>query len=134
MARIQFDPEDKEGCERAFTGIALLIKLTHGEEFLMELFSKLISSKSALRQSKNTKLMVRYIRSGLSIEKCAAMLAEENKSLPKNERHGPYGTRNAEAMKRQIKRQKGLMAKYPEYRRIVETIVALNKEPRGDIS
>jgi hypothetical protein len=126
--RIEFDVSDIKDCEAAVRHIVSAIRHEYGEEFLWKLFSQFFPPKSVLRKSKNVQLMVRYVESGLSMEKCAAMLAEENNSLPRDKRQwGPKGTTSAETMKRQIKRQKDLMARHPDYRRYVELIVAGNK-------
>jgi hypothetical protein len=76
-----------------------------------------------MKTEKNAFLMARYIRSGLSEKGCAAEFAKLNKSLPRNERFGPYGTTNAETLAKQIRREKKRMKKDDHYRHVVEYLV-----------
>jgi hypothetical protein len=67
--------------------------------------------------------MAKYIASGLSVKRCAAMLAKENKSLARDARYGPSGTTSAETMEKQIRREKGRMTKDALYRERVERLI-----------
>jgi hypothetical protein len=62
-------------------------------------------SRSAIKATKSLQLLGRYLISGLSVKRCAAKLAEENKSLPPDQRCGPKGSTKPQALEKQLRRE-----------------------------
>jgi hypothetical protein len=67
-------------------------------------------------------LMAEYIKSGLSVKRFAANLAEKNKSLGRDYRYGANGSTNPETLEKQIRRQKKRMDQFPIYRSWIERL------------
>jgi hypothetical protein len=108
---IVFDPCNLEDCWYAICWLSRPILTHHDPAMVRDLFAAAVPfTKRRLQQAKNNRLLAEYIRSGLSIKKCAAILAERNRALPRDYRYGPNGTTNAETMEKQIRRQKKLIS------------------------
>jgi hypothetical protein len=104
---IRFDPGKLQSCRRAILQLCAVIEDHHSPTVLRHLVVGAIPLDGRdLQLANNDRLLVKYMRSGLSIRKCAAMLAEKNKSLPPDLRYGPTGTTNAETLEKQIRRLK----------------------------
>ena len=82
------------------------------------------STKRALQEARNDRLLAEYLRSGLSIRKFAAKLAEKNKSLSADNRYGPTGSTTAETLATHIRRQKKLMDRDPRRRKHIEQLAS----------
>src|SRR5215472_12153399 len=96
LIKIIFDPGNLEECWRAIWWLSRPLLRHHDPVMVRDLFAAAVPlTKRGLQEAKNNRLMVEYIRSGLSIKKCAAILAERNKSLPRDYRYGPNGATNA---------------------------------------
>ena len=116
-----FDARDLGECHRAVSQLLSAILKYHGPTIARRLFAE-ASSKRKLRVDKNVQLMTEYIRSGLSVKRFAANLAERNKSLARDYRYGANGTTNPETLEKQIRRQKKLMEQQPIYRKFIEEL------------
>ena len=80
---IRFDPGKLQSCRRAILQLCAVIEDHHSPTVLRHLVVGAIPLDGRdLQLANNDRLLVKYMRSGLSIRKCAAMLAEKNKSLP----------------------------------------------------
>jgi hypothetical protein len=101
----EFDPRDLDQCEVAVMSLWGEIMKHHGPVIAERLFAERTHSKQSAREMRNVWLLIRYLRSRLSVKKFAAKLAERNKSLPPGHRT-PNGGTNAEAIEKQIRRLK----------------------------
>jgi hypothetical protein len=103
---ISFDPRNLEDYRYAIRQLRMAILLHHGPDTLRRLLKEETpSTKRAVQEARNDRLLAVYFRSRLSIRKCAAKLAEKNKSLPPEYRFGPTGSTSAETLEKQISRQ-----------------------------
>ena len=117
---IAFDARDLERCRAATLRLWGEIVRHHGPAVAQRLFAE-FTSRQMTRELNNDWLLIEYIKSGLSVKKFAAWFAEKNKSL----------FTNAEALEKQIRRQKKLMDRQPGRRARMEKII---KHFRPDIS
>ena len=62
-----------------------------------------------------------------NVRKLATTLVERNKGLPRSERYGPFGTTDAETMRKHIHR----LLKKRKFRAYVEEIKQVNHELRA---
>jgi hypothetical protein len=99
-----------------------LVEQGHGLIEAQEILKRNLFSKKYLADSKNFRLMVWYVRSGMPIDTFAAEIAKANKSLPWERRFGT-GTTVAATMAKQIRRQIKKMASDERYRINIEEFV-----------
>jgi len=105
--------------------LRLAVSLHHGPDTLRRLLAEETpSTKRALQEARNDRLLAEYLRSGLSIRKFAAKLAEKNKSLSADNRYGPTGSTTAETLATHIRRQKKLMDRDPRRRKHIEQLAS----------
>jgi len=115
---ISFNPRDLEDYRYAIRQLRLAVSLHHGPDTLRRLLAEETpSTKRALQEARNDRLLAEYLRSGLSIRKFAAKLAEKNKSLSADNRYGPTGSTTAQTLATHIRRQKKLMDRDPRRRK-----------------
>jgi hypothetical protein len=126
MARpvfINLEPRDLERCRGVIRKLLDAIAVNHGLAVAQRLFAEEVPLNGRnLQKAKNDRLLAEYVRSGLSIKRCAAVLAEKNGTLPAARRHGPNGTTNAETLDKQIRRQKKLMDRDPRYQKYIRRL------------
>jgi hypothetical protein len=104
---IWFNPRDLEDYRYAIRQLQAAVLVHHGPDTLRRLLQEETpSTKRAFQEARNDRLLAEYIRSGLSVGKCAAMLAEKNKTLPRESRYGPSGSTTAKTLEKQIDRLK----------------------------
>jgi len=128
-------PQNLERCRGAIHKLHDAIAVTHGLAVAKRLFADEVPLNGRnLQKAKNDRLLAEYIRSGLSIKRCAAMLAEKNRTLPTARRHGPNGTTSAETLDKQIRRQKKLMDQDNRYRRYIQRLASRLGKYSLDIS
>ena len=126
----RFDPRDLDQCQIAVISLLAEIAKHHGHPIAQRLFAETVTSKQNAREMKNVWLLIRYIRSGLSVKKFAAKLAEKNRSLTRQYRSLAGGT-SAEAIEKQIRR---LKKSTPPRDHIVIKSLAKDDARWGDIS
>jgi hypothetical protein len=100
------NPEDLrslESCRGLLSMLFKNIQERYGEMTACRLFAPYATPLSA-SDRKNLDLLVEYYIRKKPLKTLAKELAEENKKLPRNERHGPRGTTDSNTMKNQIKR------------------------------
>jgi hypothetical protein len=118
---ISFNPREPEDYRYAIRQLRMAILLHHGPDTLRRLLKEETpSTKRALQEARNDRLLAEYFRSGLSIRKFAAKLAEKDESL------------NPESLEKQIGR---LMDKIrnPRRRKYIEWLASQLKQwvPEG---
>jgi hypothetical protein len=132
---ISFNPRELEDYRYAVRQLRLAVLLHHGPDTLRRLLAEETpSTKRALQAARNDRLLAAYLRSGLSIRKCAAKLADKNKSLPRDYRYGPTGSTNAETLEKQIGRQMKAMKRNPLRRKYIERLASELAQWGADIS
>jgi hypothetical protein len=125
----EFDPRDLDHCQAAIMSLWSEIMKYHGPVMAECLFAERAQSKRNARDMRNVWLLIRYLRSGLSVKKFATKLAEKNKSLSRH--RGPNGGTSAEAIEKQIRRLK--KSTPPNHRRVIKSM-AHDDALWGDIS
>jgi hypothetical protein len=132
---ISFDPRELEDYRYAVRQLRAAVLLHHGPDTLRRLLAEESpTTKRALQQAKNDRLLAEYVRSGLSVKRCAAKLAEKNKSLPRDYRYGPTGSINKDTLEKHISRQKKLMDQNPSRRAYIQRFALQLAEWAADIS
>jgi hypothetical protein len=128
-AQISFDPRNLEDCERAIVELQTIIWQSHGAATVRRLFAGAVPSKQNVKNHKNAELMGDYLhcsdRHGTSVGQYAKMIAEQNKSLPRDLRRGPSGSTSPETLEKHIRREKKRMAQDPSYREYAEWLASI---------
>jgi hypothetical protein len=115
MEEVTLDISDLDKCYFALATLKALILNRYGPVVASRLFAKVALTKKTIAANKNLRLMVIYMRSGLTPGKLAAKLANQNKNLPREERYGPTGSINPAVLKKQIQREIGRMNADEDY-------------------
>src|SRR6516162_7274078 len=103
---ISFNPLDLEDYRYAIRQLQAAVLVHHGpDNFRRLLQEETPSTKRALQEARNDRLLAEFFRSGLTVRKFAAKLAEKNKTLPRESRYGPRGSTTAKTLEKQIDRQ-----------------------------
>jgi hypothetical protein len=105
----EFDPRDLKHWRAVLRILWADITWHHGPAIARRLFAEKVASRQEAREMSNDWLTIEYTRSGLSVKKFAAQLAEKNKSLLREHRC-LNGATNVEAIEKQIRRQKKSMS------------------------
>jgi hypothetical protein len=103
-AIIEFDATDLVACLKALDEIYEIIEYRYGVMEAQGAVDRNRLSKSALAKTKNFRLMVWYVKSKLSVDRFATVVADANTRLPRKARFGT-GTTVAATMAKQIRRQ-----------------------------
>jgi hypothetical protein len=113
LTTIEIDIEDLDSCLAAAFTLHTLMSRQHGEERARKIFEVLGPLHGRdFKRWKLWELAAAYRKMPeRNIRKFANELAEQNKTLPQSERHGPQGAREGESMRRQLYR----MLKDPEF-------------------
>src|SRR5262249_37386189 len=119
---IAFDPREPEDYRHAIRQLKAAVLLHHGPDTLRRLFVPF--TKRDLQAARNDRLLAEYIRSGLSIKRCAAVLAEKNKSLPSDYRYGPTDSISKDTMEKQMGGQLKLLKKDPRRHKYIERLAS----------
>src|SRR5262249_21145443 len=88
------------------TDLAAAISASQGAAMTQWLFTNVVWSRRELRERKNLDLLRDYERSGLSVKKFAAAVADSNRSLHALYRWGPHGSTDARTLEKHIARLK----------------------------
>ena len=128
-AQISFDPDNIEDCRRAVDNLKNIIWQQHGVVTVRRLFGDAVPSKQKMKNHKNAELMGDYLHHsechGASVREYAKMIAEQNKSLPRDLRRGPSGSTSPETLEKHIRREKKRMAQDPSYREYAEWLASI---------
>jgi len=111
---ITFDAFDLQDCIDAVTSLVAAVVMHHGAAVTAKIFSVVIGSKRKQQARINRDLLFAYRKSGLSVKKFAAFIAEENNRLSPLYRYGPSGSKSPETLDRHLRR---LLKKNPKYRK-----------------
>jgi hypothetical protein len=114
--------ESERECWFAIADLYQAIISRHGPAVTKRLFSEFVGSKRQQQSIKNDWLLARYIKSGLSMRRFAAIVAEQNESLPRDQQHGPNGSTNAESIATHIRRWKKMVDGNPRRRAYIENL------------
>jgi cobalamin biosynthesis protein CobD/CbiB len=131
-ATISFNPDDPEDCKRAVTEMRRILWGHLGPAQVRRLFSEATPSRRVIGVNSNVDLMATYVAfrkvSKISVEKFAAYCAKVNETLSRDDRVGPRGSTNREALEKQIRREKKRAAKHPVYRELIESVAEKYQE------
>ena len=103
---ISFNPQEPEDYRYAIRQLQAAVLVHHGPDTFRRLLQEETpSTKRALQEARNDRLLAEFFRSGLTVRKFAAKLAEKDKTLPRESRYGPRGSTTAKTLEKQIDRQ-----------------------------
>jgi hypothetical protein len=99
------DVKDVVSCEFAVDALYALVQRHHGRVTAQNLFGAKVLTKRGRAGQKNFYLMVAYARMKKPVDRVAAELAEDNKTLPPEERWGPTGSTSQSTMAKHLRRE-----------------------------
>jgi hypothetical protein len=99
---IILNTRDIKHCQQVAHLIGSVTAMCHGIHAAESIMRKAVPTKRQIQADKNYVLL--QAAKGRIAEKAAVDLAEQNKSLPHDQRYGPTGTTSASTMAQQIRR------------------------------
>jgi hypothetical protein len=131
-ATISFKPDDPNDCKRAVTEMKRILWGHLGPAQVRRLFSEATPSRQLIGVNSNVELMALYFAyrkaCKISVGKFATCCAKLNETLSRDDRAGPRGSTNREALEKQIRREKKRAAKNPRYRELIESLAEKYQE------